>query len=107
MPKPKVPPPILDASKLTLDEWLKAIRSRDFGLKYDVADYCFPTERHREEYLGSVATRPEVEVRDLVRSFLVPAGWLGSDSLSLKWFLQQANARELFDTVEFYRRLAS
>ena len=68
---------ILDVENIPLDEWLKLV----FDPPSDVlfADYEFPTERHKEEYLASIHNRTDEEVKRLLLKFLIPSITLGID----------------------------
>lgn len=92
---------------LPLDEWLSVIESDS---DQPVVDFAFPHERLLAEYLDSIPTRTDREVRDLLRHFLIPSGETGSDETRVEWlkrlFLEDSPAfGDAITNVEYYRRL--
>ena len=69
----KLDKPFRDATKLSLDEWLKLLNSKD-SESYAFTTYEFPTDSMRDEYLSSIQNRTEKEVIDLLRHFLITSG---------------------------------
>ena len=63
---------ILDVNETTLDEWLELLRNPPAG-KIFVRN-MFPTEAHRNEWLQTAPLRSEIEVKLLLRHFLVSTG---------------------------------
>jgi restriction system protein len=99
----------IDATKLSLSEWLEHINVPDFERRFTIVDYRFPTDTLREEYLSIVHGRPESEIKNVLRGFLIPSGSLGTDSHILRTLTAMSNNRlaELMDECEFVRRLFS
>jgi restriction system protein len=95
---------VIDGTALRLSDWLALVFDPpDEAL---IADWQFPTDTHRREYIETIETRPEQEVRRLLRKFLIPSGGLGTDRHHLA-FLKTAPASarlELLQT-EYCRRL--
>lgn len=72
---------IVEAADLSLDAWLKIVLSPLESRKVCLyPDYCFPSKRHREEYLAGITGRDSKEVRSLIRAFLIPTGAFGHDA---------------------------
>lgn len=99
---------IIDATKLSLDEWLELLNSDD---KENVLfiNYMFPTDNMRDEYLESIHIRTDQEVINLLRNFLITSGSLGADKFTFEWLMScLKNDREQFDKLmkkEHLRRL--
>jgi restriction system protein len=70
-----------DGSTLTLEQWLRLIASATGDDL--VADYHFPTDVLKEEYIKGIHARTDMEVIDLIRRFLIPSGYLGADKIHL------------------------
>jgi restriction system protein len=99
-------PPIF-SEQLSLSEWLEKVLVPSHKRKYQIADYSFATDEHREEYLANVHSRSEREVKQIIRGFLIPAGSLGRDSqtqASLR-ALENEQFSEYLEKYEFVRRL--
>lgn len=104
----KLDKPFRDATKLSLDEWLKLLNSKD-SESYAFTTYEFPTDSMRDEYLSSIQNRTEKEVIDLLRHFLITSGSLGKDEDSFMFlmnFLENDKATyEKLMEMEYYKRL--
>jgi restriction system protein len=62
--------PLIDAKKLTLEEWLNLLfQERE---AYFI-DGCFPTNEQANEYVASINNRSNYEVYSLIKLFLVPS----------------------------------
>ena len=103
--------PVIDVRKTTLREWLALIYTNSDKVFF--ADWEFPTDEHRDEYISTIHERTEHEFRVLLRRFLIPSGSLGVDKhtimvLSVVLKSDEPEIREwgkgLF-SLEFYRRL--
>lgn len=70
----------VDATKLTLAQWLELVKKDKEGDRLFI-NYCFPTDELRREYLQTIASRSESEVKGLLRHFLMESGGLGLDEL--------------------------
>lgn len=97
---------IIDAKKLTLDEWLDLL----FNSKETNFINCeFPTDKHKDEYIETINTRTEKEVYKLLSHFLFPSGQMGIDKFRLSsLILQQKAIPEMFQQnieMQFYKRL--
>jgi restriction system protein len=99
--------PSISAKTLTLDEWLAIVETPEYNRKVRVADYEFPTDQHRDEFLGSIHSRSESTIKNLLRSFLIQGGTLGTDE-SIRRSLRArsyVDVSKLLDEFEFLRRL--
>jgi Restriction endonuclease len=90
---------IIDATKLSLDEWLELLNSDD---KENVLflNFMFPTDNMRNEYLDSIHIRTDQEVINLLRNFLITSGSLCADKFTFEWLMScLKNDREQFDKL--------
>jgi len=95
--------PIVKASGLALDEWLRIILSPDDTRKIVLyPDFCFPTNTLRDEYLKNITSRSRTEIKNLIRAFLMPTGTLGADYDQVSRAIDQ-DAEKAMD-VEHLRR---
>ena len=98
---------MIDIEHISLDEWLKLI----FDLPSDtiIADYEFPTERHKEEYLATIHNRTDEEVKKLLLRFLIPSSTLGIDEIRFGYLVDvQKSSPEKFKQLmrfQYNRRL--
>jgi len=101
---------IIDTEKLSLEEWLDLV----FNPPKDAIflNSCFPTDKHRDEYIATINNRSEYEVRKLLQAFLVkstsfdPWDELNYDSLVNAY----THNRELFERMSkhtYYIRLVN
>ena len=99
----------IDATELTLEEWLNMIsvdrRERD----YDIMDFQFPTTKHLEEYIINIDKYSEDDVKDLIYKFIIPTAFLGGDDIIRNWVFDSGkfNIREIFNHESFLKRLIS
>lgn len=99
--------PIIDAETLSVDEWLKHILVPVHERRYRIADYEFPTDRHREAFLAIVNGLPESMVRAVLRRLLFTGGTLGTDR-AIRSSMHSRDPEEvlrLTEELEFIRRL--
>lgn len=102
------PPPAIGTDwDNRLAEWLEAVLNPS-GLP--VQDYCFPTEALRDEYLATIAERPETEVGRLLRLFIFDqCAFELADTMALTAIKERAaSARRPLQEVassEYERRL--
>jgi restriction system protein len=90
----------------TLEEWLNTVLSNTVEERDDgVAFWCFPTDRHTNEYLASVHARSEGEVRLLLRQFLIPSGTLGCDRRLVEEWTKAPKLLDYMLQREFGRRM--
>jgi restriction system protein len=96
----------IDASALTLDEWLQLLFSGD---DREFVDYDFPTLAQRDEYYATIRDRSEREVKQLLRFFLLPSTSLRTDDLAFEWYIasikQAPEIHKRLSELEYYRRL--
>jgi restriction system protein len=99
--------PIVDAETLSLESWLSKIFVERHLRTYRIEDSYFPREAHRDQFLDSIRTRPELEVRNLLRLFLMQSGTYGTDRFIRGTLKNEPPERllELVDTNEFVRRM--
>lgn len=95
---------LIEAGNLSLEDWIKKVimpqDTRDFNL---YPDYCFPTNRHRTEYLNSISSRSRSDVKSLLRVFLLPTGNLGGDFERIQYFIRKDMHKAL--EIEQVRRV--
>ncbi len=98
----KKPETVIDCRDLSLSRWLELI----FDPPPDaiVVDYEFPTDKHKEEYLATIAERSDLEIRDLLLKLLIPSGSLGCDE-SHAAYLKHAPKSRKEHLLEYERRL--
>lgn len=95
-----------DSQKASLDDWLRLVFTPESERRVLVADYCFPTDAHAEEYLAGIQSRSEIEVKALIRKFLVPMGTLGHDHHIVAQYAAQPEIfKEDFKQFEYTKRL--
>jgi hypothetical protein len=68
-----------------LEAWLRAVLPE--GGDGSVQNWSFPTDNLRDEYLETIESRSDAEVRDLLRLFLFDASTFGADDRNRDWFL--------------------
>jgi restriction system protein len=89
-----------------LEEWLRAVLSE--GSVGSLQNWSFPTDELRDEYLETIESRTDAEVRDLLRLFLFDASTFGADDRNRDWFLGpdiDPSTRGRLSQLEYYRRL--
>lgn len=87
----------IEVEELSLDEWLELMREPPLDATF--ADYQFPTDGHKSDYIAKIGERSEEEVLLLVRRFLIPTCTLGGDRYKLEWIKKAAK-----DNPEILRR---
>jgi len=101
---PKVEGDVEMGTNLSLSEWLAAIgdpkRSRD-----TIVTYQFPTDAQKKEYLRTIGTRSDADIRSILRLFLIPSGTLGCDYLTIRHLAHRAKQGKGLPKTEFTRRL--
>lgn len=105
MARTKKDKPPFDVTSISLEEWLSMVFTYEEKRKFSFIDFHFPTDAHASEYLASVETRPDFEVKHLIRSFLIPPGVQGHDHQFFHHWLDTGNIIKLIDTNEYARRL--
>ncbi len=103
-------------TELSLDEFLAVIRLPDAAEQYYPISR-FPTDKHLEEYLATVHSRTEKDVRELLRHFLPKNSTYGMDNYFRSFYLQRQESEEKtleqqaetsqhrIEDTEYYRRL--
>ena len=99
--------PLVEAEDLSLGDWLKLVTTPVHKRSVRVADYSFPTDAHRDQFLGAINTYSEQVIRDVLRSFLMDSGTLGTDEFSRRYALSRPTEEleDLTARFDFYRRL--
>lgn len=105
MPRLKREKPIIDVRIIGLEEWLSMVFTYKERRKYRFIDFRFPTDTHASEYLASVSLRSDFDVKNLIRSFLIPAGVQGHDHQFFHQWVSSGDITTLMDTNEYARRL--
>lgn len=94
---------VVEVRDSTLDEWLGMVRNPQ-GRAFWRAS--FPSERHRDEFFRDIGSRPEVQVKVLLRSFLISTGSNPIDEFDADWTLHliKTGAVTLESLTEHQRR---
>lgn len=99
---------IVDATKLSLDEWLALFNSPDKENLLFI-NYMFPTDAIRDQYLATIHARTDKEVIDLLRNFLITSGSLGCDKMTFEYLIycmgQDKDTFNKLMEIEYYKRL--
>jgi restriction system protein len=67
----------LDTRDMPLEKWLELVDVDPPNISF--VNYCFPTDRMRDEYIDSLDTRSEAEVKRLLENFLMQSCSLVAD----------------------------
>lgn len=95
---------IIEGVKVTsVDEWLKILFSKDSTRL--LPNCCFPSEEIENEFLSTIHTRSDEEIRKVLRKFLVHNCSYGADSYTLKWLKEYPENINKSPNKEFIRRL--
>lgn len=99
--------PLLEAEALSLDDWLSHVLVPKHKRKFNITDFQFPTDQHRDAFLETIHNYPELQVRTLLRSFLIPHGTLGMDKSTRHWATNRSPTEllHIIEEHEFIRRL--
>lgn len=105
--KAQVNKPCLDTEPMSLEDWLAHVLVPKHQREYEIADYEFPTDQHRNQYLETIHSRTDAEVRNLLRGFLIPSGTLGADRQMRHWVVSLGvdEVIRLKEEREFVRRM--
>ncbi|MBZ7619545.1 restriction endonuclease [Klebsiella michiganensis] len=100
---------VVDATELSLDEWLELIKENDKKQCYLINDCCFPTDKMLNEYINKINEKSDDEVRYLISKFLISGGRYYSADFILQYFntFTQERKQELLSRFTFYQRLTS
>ncbi|EXJ27966.1 restriction endonuclease [Vibrio parahaemolyticus] len=77
----------IKAHELNLQQWLEIIAVKPEEREVYVIDYQFPSDKMLDEYLSTIESRTEAEVKELISKFIFEGGRLGYDSDLLEWLL--------------------
>ena len=105
MARAKKERPVIDATSISLEEWLSMVFTYKEKRKYRFIDFRFPTDAHAAEYLASAELRSEFETKHLIRSFLIPPGVQGHDHQFFRHWIDSGDLAQMIDTNEYARRL--
>lgn len=95
---------LLDVSDTTLEQWLDLVFSPPRNTVF--CNWAFPTDKHMQEYLDTIQSRTDIEIKSLLLKFLIPTGSLGKDESSYEWLVSlSASERESLLEVQYYDRL--
>lgn len=99
----------IDATELSLNEWLDMISVDRNKRDYNIMDFQFPTTKHLEEYIINIDKYSEDDVKDLICRFIIPTAFLGGDDIIRRWVFDSGdfNVREIFEHESFLKRLIS
>jgi len=97
----------LDAELISLQDWLDLLFDQEARKRYNFVDYEFPTSEHLQEYLESITSRDDDEIKKLIRFFCIPSGSLGHDSWLLKSLSLTDQLLPFVKRFEFGRRMFS
>jgi restriction system protein len=96
---------VIDTTNSSYEEW----ESLFFSKKYDhiFPNMCFPNEAIKEEYLRVIKTKSDLEIREILRKFLIKSTILGSDHQVLKYLLKLNNdeLKTKIEKVEYFNRI--
>jgi restriction system protein len=95
-------PNLIQAGKMTLEDWLKIMASKDRNRLFP--NNCFPSEDFLEQYIDRINSFNEKEFKDLLRMLLVNTCNYGLDEESKKMYLLYNQDLEEYPN-EYYRRL--
>jgi restriction system protein len=98
--------PFIDEKNLTLQNWLELISPHPEDRAYLILDYHFPTDALRDEYLASAHAPSDMEVKTLLRNFLIKSGSLGMDKVIIQsWLADDQMLLRAVEHTEFAKRL--
>ncbi|HCA3406607.1 TPA: restriction endonuclease [Salmonella enterica subsp. salamae serovar 35:g,m,s,t:-] len=99
----------IDATELSLTEWLNMISVDKRERDYTIIDFQFPTTKHLEEYIVNIDKYTEDEVKDLIYKFIIPSAFLGGDDILRYSVFNNANLdiKKIFEHESFLKRLIS
>jgi restriction system protein len=97
----------VDARSMSLQDWLNLLFDQNARGRYSFIDYEFPTSEHLLEYLDSIASRNDDEIKKLIRFFCIRSGSLGNDSWLLESLRVSDQLLPFVKKFEFGRRMLS
>jgi len=97
----------VDPLKLNLADWLNIVLYPENNKDIETVFWQFPTQEHLEEYLQSINTRSNDEIKSLLNLLLIPNGHLGSDRHTRSWLfsLSEENRNKILLKHSYYKRL--
>jgi restriction system protein len=99
---------IIDTKDMDWEEWLNLTITDQVHFLYPIF-CCFPTDKIKAQYLKIVHERPELEIRHLLRAFVISTGNFGQDENALE-IVKSWNKEKLtsaIDNCEQLRRFFS
>lgn len=97
---------LIQVKNLSLDEWLEVFFSPNAN-KLFPPSCCFPSEKIEKSYLAIIDKRPEKEVVNLIRKFVISTGALGKDRYTIEILngLIKEDLKKAYNSSEYNRRL--
>src|SRR5687768_5109315 len=86
---------LIIANELSLDEWLSLLGTPRWNNV--LPKNCFPSDRHREEYLSRINEYDERSFKNLARSFLNKSGYYGVDENRFAWVIKTYGTEAIFN----------
>lgn len=97
---------IIDVRNVDYEEWERLFFSEKH---YDsiFPNMCFPSEQISDRYLNDIKNKSDLEVRNLLRKFLLKTVTLGSDHRVREYLigLDNTELKSKLESVEYFRRL--
>ena len=94
---------IIFAKDLQLSEFLNILKSKDYNRLFP--NNCFPTEEMMNEYLDTISSRSDIEIRSILRKFIIHNCTFGADESNAQFLLVKNNIAEENIKTEYNRRL--
>src|SRR6185503_4660818 len=96
---------IIDARNFNYEEWEKAFFSKTYLQIFP--QMCFPNELVKEYYLSNIRHKSDLEVREILRRFLIKTTSLGCDHNVHGYLLKLDNEKlkASVDEVEYFHRI--
>ncbi|AVV51172.1 restriction endonuclease [Leptospira santarosai] len=92
------------AKDLTFFQWLKMVNNEDMRL---YPCNCFPTQEIMDKFMNKIHRWPELQIRKVLRAFLVNSGYYGLDETYFESMSQKSKKfiDNLCNTRELYYRM--
>lgn len=100
---------LIDATKISLDEWLNYVYANEKKDSFLFPDCCFPTDEMKEQYIKDIDQKTDKEVKFLLSKFLISGGRFNSDDDIKDCFFMQPieKQQQLLNSFTYYQRLIS
>ncbi len=98
---------VVDSKDLDLKKWLELMQLRSKNVLFE--SYHFPTDQIRDEFIANIFSYPKAIIKNILESFLIPSGLLGSDKISINYFVntlrrEPTEIKKLLQ-VPYYKRV--